>query len=144
RDGRSDLAVSDFQSPNGITVLRGKGGGKFEALPEIVFGGNVSGVVAKRLDGDQDLDLAAAALDGNVYVLLGENGASFAPPQPYPAVAGGGDFSRNLAAADFDGDGQLDLVVNNQDDEQLSFLRGLPGGAFAAPVAIPLPGTFPD
>ena len=58
-------------------------------------------------------------------------GAGLVLPQLYAA----GSEPRALAAGDFDGDGDQDLVVANYDADTVSLLRGDGTGGLAAPVA---------
>lgn len=79
-----------------------------------------TGVVAGDFDGDRFIDLAVTSSDpGKVGILFNVGDGLFAAPVNVELVAGNSPHS--LAAADFDRDGDLDLVVTrpNQDDVQI-------------------------
>ena len=86
------------------------------------------------------------------YVVVAARNAGGASPDSYVAPvtpSARGTFvdagevlaaagSARTTTADFDRDGILDLAVANADDATVIVLRGLGGGAFAAPVAYPV------
>lgn len=83
-------------------------------------------------DGRPDLAVANRA-SGDVSILLGDGGGSFAPQQRFQA----GDGPRYLAAHDLNADGLQDLFlirvsVYSPVSWELSVLRGLGDGTFAA------------
>src|SRR5262249_56072317 len=49
----------------------------------------------------------------------------------------GGTYPFGIAAADFDGDGRLDLATANQYSNDVSILFGRPDGTFADAVSVP-------
>jgi len=82
---------------------------------EVLYG--VRGIELVDLDNDGDLDVAAATLDngfginpGNVTLLLNDGTGVLGPPAYLPA---GDDGPESIAAADLDGDGDIDLAVAN-------------------------------
>lgn len=78
--------------------------------------------------------VAMATAQVNQYPYFGAAAIWYAPPTAYPV--GSGPFS--VTPADIDGDGILDLVVPNRDSANLTILRGVGDGTFAATTA-PLP-----
>jgi hypothetical protein len=58
--------------------------------------------------------------NGTVTLLLGNGDGTFTQPSGSPYVVGKGPFS--LAAADFNGDGKLDVAVGNLMDGTVSIL----------------------
>jgi hypothetical protein len=48
-----------------------------------------------------------------------------------------GNSPSAVIAADFNGDGRLDLAVTNESDNTVSILLGIPGGTFAAQTTYP-------
>jgi hypothetical protein len=110
-DGIGDVAASTVRS-QGITVFRGKDDGTFELQGALAEGYPFEGIfdmLARDLDGDGTVDLAAASAAGKVVVLLGDSDGGFGAPAAYNT----GPASNGLACADFDEDGSPDLAVAN-------------------------------
>jgi FG-GAP-like repeat/Dockerin type I domain len=137
-DGVADLLVADAQN---VKFVKGNNDGTFASPgPPIAVGQNLVAVVAADLNGDHRMD--AIALDGGVSgiggvtVLLGNGDGTFTKTAQSPiATALGADA---LVAADFTGDGTLDLAVANAGDDSVSVLAGTGGGSFAAPQRVAL------
>ena len=140
-DGLADLVLfPENAGEGGSAFLRGHGDGTFE--PPVVGPGPehpVGGLIAVDLDGDGPLDLVTAnsgaccgqASDA-VSVFRGNGDGTFQPPNDYAAGPG----PAALAAADFDGDGHLDIVTANSLSTNVSLLRGDGTGALEPPVLI--------
>ncbi len=67
-------------------------------------------------------------------VLYGDGAGGFGAPQLIAIMATGGVQS-TIGAADFNGDGKLDLAVTSPSSARLSVLINQGNGSFAAPVA---------
>lgn len=87
------------------------------------------GLVARDLDGDGCLDLAASSPIANVVVVRAGNGAGgFGTPTVLPVGAG----PYWLASADVNGDGRTDLITANSGAANASVLLAQNGGGYAA------------
>src|SRR5262249_32111071 len=113
-DGVTDLAVAASGS-TGAFLIFGNGRGEF-GEPVAVGGADVTAGGARALtirdfNRDGKPDLAALNSDTqNVIVLLGDGRGGFARS----ATLNIGNNAQDLAAADFNGDGNLDLVAKGQ------------------------------
>ena len=139
-NGVPDLAVVNAvtiisQGPGTVSILPGLGDGSFGPALEYPAGSGPADVVASDFDGDGALDLAivnfvALAVTHAVVTLKGHGDGSFDAPVAHDVAIGPTD----VAAADLDGDGELDLVTANLGNNSVSVLRGDGAGGFAAHV----------
>ncbi|RME72903.1 MAG: hypothetical protein D6776_07950 [Planctomycetota bacterium] len=139
-DGRLDLALAN---PNNgtVSVLRGRGDGRFEPREEIAVGTEPIAVALADLDGDERADLVvldAAAPLLSIYpneTPTGSATLSFGAPHDLAVAAG----PAGLAVGDFDGDGQPDLAVGSQGAQSVRVWRNaaVPGAlAFDAALDV--------
>ncbi len=122
-DTNADLAVVMGRT-NNVILLEGKGDGTFTpfASSPIILpdGKGYCPIVAADFNGDGNVDLAVAfwgaigGSTGNVYVLLGNGDAAFAPSSQAPIAVGENPFA--MTALDYNGDGITDLAVANSYD----------------------------
>jgi len=134
-DRRLDILTSNANDGS-VTVLRGDGKGRFEALPGSPFrvGRSPYPLALADLDGDRRLDLITPDInDGTLSVLLGsKQGFRAAPGSPIRVTA----RPYHLALGDFDGDHDLDLAATHDDTSLVSVLLGDGRGGFR-----PAPGS---
>src|SRR5262249_23029891 len=116
-DGITDLAVvnGDGNAPsNSVSILLGKQGGGFEIAKVFAVAANPTGLAAGDFNHDGHLDLAVVAAGdspaepGSLAILLGNGDGTFKVPQLFDPGPG---RPLTVAVADFNGDGNLDVVL---------------------------------
>ena len=136
----------DVVSAGGNIVLSpGSGDGTFQNAVQVFAQPGVRAVSAFAGDfnGDANADAAVAFYlnPGIVVVLLGNGNGTFQPAVSYAV----GASPLGMIAADFTGDGVLDLVTANSASRDVSLLKGNSNGTFQAAVsssAGPVPLTL--
>ncbi|MEW6366179.1 MAG: VCBS repeat-containing protein [Acidobacteriota bacterium] len=129
-DGKLDVAVDTIYYKTYFSIFPGKGDGSL-LNPKAV---NVAGSDATEIpyaavgdfNGDGRPDVAAI-LDGtpdSISVFLNKGGSKFQPVRVEEA-----DY-HGLAAADFDGDGDIDLLAGNLFSDNLTFFQNQGDGSF--------------
>ena len=97
----------------GVTVFLNQGGGVFTVGSTVsVATGLTSNVVLADINNDKKLDLVTTDAFGNVYTFLGSGTGTFTA-QPGMALAAHNSAPYLVAAADFNGDGTLDILDTN-------------------------------
>jgi hypothetical protein len=119
-DGKLDIAVTDFGG-NCVFILLGNGDGTFGTPITIPVGIQPDAITTGDFNNDGKLDLAVANFGDNTVTLLLSNGdGTFTASSGSPYPVGQGPTS--IAAADFNGDGKLDLATSNLSDNTVSVL----------------------
>jgi hypothetical protein len=128
-DGKLDLAVATFSYPNSrLYIMRGVGDGTFSIGSSYALGGTSVFLGDVNEDGILDV-LVANSSTASVGILLGQAGGTFAPPYS----VGVGWAPNSGVAADFNGDGHLDLLTAGF-DSRVSLLLGFGDGTFMPPA----------
>ncbi len=134
-DGLADLVVINASAAT-LTVLRGRGDGSFERVPDVP---TVAAPVALALGdftGDQRPDAAILSASGALLAVHVNRGdGTFDAAQSLALSATGHD----IASADFDADGREDLFVAHRDARLLTHLASLGNGAFRIVSESPTP-----
>ncbi len=140
-DGDLDAATLNVQLRT-VNVLLGRGDGTFLADDDHPTGGGASALVAADLNGDGNVDFATRSIsvdDLVVSVFLADGGGAFVRTDfPTP----GGDGYSLFETADFDGDGDRDLVITLETESALNVVRVLfnnGAGTFTPGIDHPLP-----
>jgi len=139
-DGKLDLAVLASQYfapvPDSFEILLGNGDGTFKAGSSYTPGPSAMSIVAGDFNGDGKLDLVVASdgtyakngTDATLLLFVGKGDGTFANPVTLPFIG----RPVTAIAADFNGDGKLDLAVTLSSG--LMILLGHGDGTFQAPV----------
>jgi len=138
-DKMPDLVVGCAKE---LVVLLGDGKGGFKPAPGSPLQ-SISGEMGLGdINGDGKPDLALTNHDTyEVTVLLGDGKGGFAPAPGSPIVMKKGKHPHNhgLALVDLDGDGRLDLLTLNSDDNDMTVQLGDGKGGFKPAPGSPFP-----
>ncbi|GAB6040704.1 hypothetical protein JCM17961_13780 [Endothiovibrio diazotrophicus] len=140
-DGRRDLLIG---GPYSATALLNGGDPRHPFHTRTVPIANTPvTAVSGDFNGDGHPDVVSGEqvpfYDGpsTVSLLLGDGQGGLAAAGSWPV----GTALLDLASADLDGDGHLDLVAANRDSSDLTLLFGDGGGAFPDRITLPTEGT---
>ena len=129
-NGFDDVSVAQLQSDE-VYLLAGDGGG-LSTTYSLVFGGNTSSVVFADVDDDGLADVIGTVFENNaIEVRLADGPFSWQDPTFYQS----GFLPRAIGLIDLPGDDVPDLLCANQED--VSVLMGLGGGAFRGAIGFP-------
>ena len=138
-DGDDDLdvlfAASQDDSVGWIENLDGNGTwGPVQILTDLANGARAA--IAVDLDGDDDLDVAAAYFFGDTIAWFEntDGNGTFGPEQ---IISDAVDGPRSVAAADLDNDGDQDVIAPSFNDDTVSWFENTDGdGTFGPPEII--------
>ncbi len=137
-NGKLDLVVTTWagNANDSVSILLGNGDGTFQNPVNYSVDSEPGAVVAADFNHDGKLDLAVANIcghdnqlceqSGTVSVLLGKGNGTFLPQTDYAV----GHAPFDIATADFNGDGKLDLAVPNGYDSTVTLLFNKGNGTF--------------
>jgi hypothetical protein len=132
-DGNPDLIVGD--GDGSLIEFLGDRTGKFVSAGEIAHLGSVVSIAKGDFNRDGILDLAVSdSRASSVSVLLGAGDGSFRASWSFPLPMKGAAF--HISAADFNGDGIIDLAVTNEDDDAYEIMLGNGNGTFTYSPAL--------
>jgi len=145
RDGRLDVLAS---VATGVKVLRNDstpGNYAFTVLPGLVVAIPASnlpfGVTSADFNNDDQLDIAVCNYSGGAVHIVDGLGAPFAFGNERTVALGG--QPTDLVAADFTGDGVVDLAVSRTDMADITVLSNDGAGDFAQALSVPV-GQSPN
>jgi uncharacterized protein (TIGR03437 family) len=114
-----------------VGVLFGNGDGTFAGAPAYVVPVTPDSMVTADFNGDGKPDLAIAGQPGGVSILLGSGGGGFQAGASLSSPNNSG-LPIGVAAGDLNGDGKVDLAINDTQNGAAIFL-GNGDGTFQAP-----------
>lgn len=130
-DGLSDVVTA---GTGAIRVLLNQGDGSYGAAIETAAGSGALSIAAADLDGDGQVDLAAACYSSNEIALLLNHGQGSFPKATFLAVR---PQPTSIVATDLDLDGDTDLVVLHDRDGPLTALTNDGHGVFSPLEGVP-------
>ncbi|HVS83048.1 MAG TPA: VCBS repeat-containing protein [Pyrinomonadaceae bacterium] len=134
-DGKLDIAVANSGSKN-VTILLGDGKGGLTQATGSPFpaGDNPNDIAVGDVNRDGKLDLAFANHDTHyVTVMLGDGRGAFAPAPKSPFTVNSRPHPHGIAFGDFNGDHNLDFVIDDWGNNRVTVVFGDGKGNFASP-----------
>jgi hypothetical protein len=143
-DGDGDFDIAVTSSLDSIFIFSNNGNGVFALPVAIQVGNGPYSITSADFNNDGNLDLAVPCYydfnsPDSINVLFGYGDGSF----ELQAVYAVGRSARIAFAADYNGDGFIDLATANHDSENLSVLLNNGNGTFAGQVTYAA-GEYPD
>ena len=140
KDGNLDLAIVNGLSGE-LPVVLGYGDGAFTPVGHLLLTGFPAAIALGDFNHDGKLDAVIAATGSKQFpsglaVSLGKGDGTFTsgPNSPIPL----GTSLTTIVAADFNGDGKLDLAVTDSVTNVVMILLGNGDGTFGPPATIPV------
>jgi hypothetical protein len=142
-DGNPDVIIANTQTPY-ITILLGDGKGGFAPAPHSPFATtsrpHVHGVAVGDFMGDGKLSVVTDSWGNDKIILLPGDGHGnlLTPGKSFDADI---HSDQGVRAADFNGDGKLDIVMTNQTKGAVGLMLGDGKGGFTKAPHSPFPAV---
>jgi FG-GAP-like repeat len=141
-DGAQDLVIVDYRSYE-VAVLMGNGNGTFGGPVPYATGPSPATIAVTDLTGDGVPDLAVPNWDFNagntLSVLVGNGDGTFQAGQTVSVLGGRGVLG--IAAADYNGDGKVDLAISNYGGNSVTVMINASGPPSGVPLTVNKAGT---
>ena len=127
-------------SENGVNLRKGLGDGTFVSLGLIEVTANPLHVLLTDINNDNSNDLLVLTTANQVSVFIGNGDGTFGSEQAFQTNGNSqaesiSEYERSsVVAADFNGDGQMDLATLNNESNDISVLVANTKGGFESPV----------
>ena len=136
-DGKLDIVnVNGAQLDNGISIFIGNGDGTFQSQIRVLVGFRPGDVLLADFDQNGRSEVIVTHYGSNALYYFKPNATGVLGA---PQIIDLGSTQGNAAAADFDNDGWLDIMVGAGN---AMFLRNNQSGGFAAPLITPVPAGY--
>ncbi len=137
-DGKMDMIVTSAHQFT-VGVFMGNGDGTFQAPVSYASGSEAHYFGATDFNGDGKIDLVVTDfLEAGMSVLLGNGDGTFQPKQTY-FVTGPSGTPHEIALADFNGDGAVDVVIADTNGKSVVVRYG---NTSATNTDVPMPNIF--
>ncbi|HEY3402532.1 MAG TPA: FG-GAP-like repeat-containing protein [Ohtaekwangia sp.] len=137
KDGHTDLVTFNIFSPQSTTILTGNGTGTFTVLTTITVPTGSRGIAIADMNKDTFVDIVIAGGSSGAIHLYNGTGSGFSAPSSVSTTG----MAEDVEAADFDGDGNLDLAAAYTEPDDFLVLTGNGSGGFTEGTRYSVPAT---